>query len=191
MCRSLHNIEPVNADLKDSALTHMPSSVFAAKSAWLVAAVMAYTSTRAAGILAAVLWQGPYRNDPPQTHPHPGQDRHQPPTHPASPARSRALANTMAGPVRPALPAAASRLNAVHPAIRGNENPQWDTRSEARHPSRPSGSTTSRNRIQPIHPGGSVDQGGAEDFLHSVQSASESDSSQGENVEGDSAGTQR
>jgi hypothetical protein len=46
-------IEQINADLKDSALTHMPSGVFAANSAWLVAAVMAYNLTRAAGILAA------------------------------------------------------------------------------------------------------------------------------------------
>lgn len=42
-------IEQVNADLKDSALAHMPSGVFAANSAWLVAAVMAYNLTRAAG----------------------------------------------------------------------------------------------------------------------------------------------
>jgi hypothetical protein len=46
-------VEQVNADLKDSALAHMPSGVFAANSAWLVAAVMAYNLTRAAGILAA------------------------------------------------------------------------------------------------------------------------------------------
>jgi hypothetical protein len=46
-------IEQINADLKDSALAHMPSGVFAANSAWLVAAVMAYNLTRAAGILAA------------------------------------------------------------------------------------------------------------------------------------------
>uniref|UniRef100_UPI001BAA9862 IS1380 family transposase n=1 Tax=Pseudarthrobacter albicanus TaxID=2823873 RepID=UPI001BAA9862 len=46
-------IEQVNADLKDSALAHLPSGVFAANSAWLVAAVMAYNLTRAAGILAA------------------------------------------------------------------------------------------------------------------------------------------
>ena len=45
-------IEQVNADLKDSALAHLPSGVFAANSAWLVAAVMAYNLTRAAGILA-------------------------------------------------------------------------------------------------------------------------------------------
>ncbi len=46
-------IEQVNADLKDSALAHMPSGVFTANSAWLVAAVIAYNLTRAAGILAA------------------------------------------------------------------------------------------------------------------------------------------
>ncbi|MHA7303150.1 IS1380 family transposase [Pseudarthrobacter sp. MDT1-22] len=46
-------IEQVNADLKDSSLAHLPSGVFAANSAWLVAAVMAYNLTRAAGILAA------------------------------------------------------------------------------------------------------------------------------------------
>ncbi|MCQ6271804.1 transposase, partial [Pseudarthrobacter sp. R1] len=41
------------ADLKDSALAHLPSGAFAANSAWLVAAVMAYNLTRTAGILAA------------------------------------------------------------------------------------------------------------------------------------------
>ncbi|GAB3258740.1 IS1380 family transposase [Arthrobacter pigmenti] len=46
-------IEQVNADLKDSALAHMPSGNFAANSAWLVTAVMAYNLTRTAGILAA------------------------------------------------------------------------------------------------------------------------------------------
>lgn len=46
-------IEQVNADLKDSALAHLPSGKFAANSAWLVAAVMAYNPTRAAGVLAA------------------------------------------------------------------------------------------------------------------------------------------
>ncbi len=46
-------IEQVNADLKDSALAHLPSGVFAANSAWLVAAVIAYNLTRAAGLLAA------------------------------------------------------------------------------------------------------------------------------------------
>ena len=46
-------IEQVNAELKDSALAHLPSGKFAANSAWLVAAVMAYNLTRTAGALAA------------------------------------------------------------------------------------------------------------------------------------------
>lgn len=45
-------IEQANADLKDSALAHLPSGKFAANSAWLVAAAMAYNLTRAAGVLA-------------------------------------------------------------------------------------------------------------------------------------------
>ncbi|MFQ4149403.1 IS1380 family transposase [Arthrobacter sp. LAPM80] len=45
--------EQVNADLKDSALAHLPSGNFAANSTWLVAAVMAYNLTRTAGALAA------------------------------------------------------------------------------------------------------------------------------------------
>jgi Transposase DDE domain group 1 len=46
-------IEQVNADLKDSALAHLPSGNFAANSAWLVTAVMAFNLTRTAGVLAA------------------------------------------------------------------------------------------------------------------------------------------
>ena len=45
-------IEQVNADLKDSALAHLPSGHFGANYAWLDTAVMAYNLTRAAGILA-------------------------------------------------------------------------------------------------------------------------------------------
>ena len=45
-------IELVNADLKSSALAHMPSGVFAANAAWLVLAVIAFNLTRAAATLA-------------------------------------------------------------------------------------------------------------------------------------------
>jgi len=44
-------IEQVHADLKNSALAHLPSGVFAANAAWLVLAVMAFNLTRAAGTL--------------------------------------------------------------------------------------------------------------------------------------------
>jgi Transposase DDE domain group 1 len=44
-------IENIHADLKNSALAHLPSGSFAANSAWLVCAVMAFNLTRAAATL--------------------------------------------------------------------------------------------------------------------------------------------
>lgn len=44
-------IEQVHADLKHSALAHLPSGKFAANSAWLVLAVMAFNLTRAAATI--------------------------------------------------------------------------------------------------------------------------------------------
>ena len=44
-------IEQVHADLKNGPLAHLPSSSFAANSAWLVLAVMAFNLTRAAATL--------------------------------------------------------------------------------------------------------------------------------------------
>jgi Transposase DDE domain group 1 len=46
-------VEQVIADLKDSALAHLPSRSFAANSAWLVCAAIAFNLTRAAGSLAS------------------------------------------------------------------------------------------------------------------------------------------
>jgi hypothetical protein len=45
-------IEQVHADLKGSALAHLPSAVFTANAAWLVLAVMAFNLTRTAGTLS-------------------------------------------------------------------------------------------------------------------------------------------
>jgi hypothetical protein len=45
-------IEQVIADLKDSALTHLPSGRFTANAAWLACAAIAHNLTRAAGALA-------------------------------------------------------------------------------------------------------------------------------------------
>ena len=44
-------IEQVHADLKNSALAHLPSGKFTANAAWLVLAVMAFNLTRAAATL--------------------------------------------------------------------------------------------------------------------------------------------
>lgn len=46
-------IEQVHADLKNSALAHLPSGVFTANAAWLVLAAIAFNLTRIAGALAA------------------------------------------------------------------------------------------------------------------------------------------
>jgi hypothetical protein len=46
-------IEQVIADLKDSALAHLPSGRFTANAAWLVCAAIAHNLTRAAGTLAS------------------------------------------------------------------------------------------------------------------------------------------
>jgi hypothetical protein len=46
-------IEQVHADLKAGPLAHLPSGSFAANSAWLVLAAMAFNLTRAAGTLAS------------------------------------------------------------------------------------------------------------------------------------------
>ena len=45
-------IEQVHADLKHSALAHLPSGVFTANAAWLVLAVMAFNLTRTAATIA-------------------------------------------------------------------------------------------------------------------------------------------
>ena len=45
-------IEQVNADMKDSALAHLPSGVFTANAAWLVLATIAFNLSRAVGTLA-------------------------------------------------------------------------------------------------------------------------------------------
>jgi hypothetical protein len=44
-------IEQVHADLKNSALAHLPSGKFTANAAWLVLAVMAFNLTRAAATI--------------------------------------------------------------------------------------------------------------------------------------------
>jgi hypothetical protein len=46
-------VEQVIAELKDSALAHLPSGQFAANGAWLVCAAIAHNLTRAAGALAS------------------------------------------------------------------------------------------------------------------------------------------
>ena len=44
-------IEQINADLKDSALAHLPSGIFTANAAWIVLGTMAFNLSRAIGTL--------------------------------------------------------------------------------------------------------------------------------------------
>ena len=50
---TLFDVWRFHADLKNAALAHLPSGVFAANAAWLVLAVMAFNLTRAAGTLGS------------------------------------------------------------------------------------------------------------------------------------------
>jgi len=96
-------IEQVQADLKNSALAHLPSCVFAANAAWLVLAVMAFNLTR-----------------PPAPSPGPGKGdyRHGPPAARARPSSDRLL-GPAAGPAATDRLALADRLDrTVHPRLR-------------------------------------------------------------------------
>ena len=84
-------VEQVIADLKNSALAHLPSGNFAANSAWLVLAAMAFNLTRAAGALGLELSrQSQHR------HPAPAADQRRRSRHPLRPAIDAAPARRLA-----------------------------------------------------------------------------------------------
>jgi hypothetical protein len=95
-------IEQVHADLKDSALAHLPSGKLTANAAWLVLAVMAFNLTRSAGTLSGPEpAKGHHGHDPPQADRRPGPNRHlRPPGHPA-PTSGMAMADRLDRDVRP------------------------------------------------------------------------------------------
>lgn len=70
-------IEQVHADLKNSAIAHMPSAHFCANAAWLVCSVMAFNLTRAAATLTGdpALAKATNRHHPPNTDLRPHPDR--------------------------------------------------------------------------------------------------------------------
>lgn len=115
-------IEQVNADLKDSALDHLPSGKFAANSAWLVAAVMAYNLTRTAGILAQGTFaalksrESPDRHDPHQAHQRLRQGCLQRPAPMPPSARCVALANRVGEPLHRHPRTTTSSIKPANPA---------------------------------------------------------------------------
>jgi hypothetical protein len=67
-------IEQVIADLKAGPIAHLPSASFAANSAWLVLAAIAFNLTRGAGCLASA-FHARNRDHPHPTHLRPSPDR--------------------------------------------------------------------------------------------------------------------
>jgi hypothetical protein len=102
-------IEQVHADLKNSALAHLPSGTFTANAAWLVLAVLAFKSHpgRCSAERPAAGHRD-HRHHPP--HPHRGSrpDRQLGPTRRAAPATHLALAAGLD-------PAAPTSLRAARP----------------------------------------------------------------------------
>ena len=123
-------IEQVIADLKDSALAHLPSGKFTANAAWLACAAMAYNLTRAAGALAGGLHaRARHRNAPrpPDRRPRPAGPLRRP-AHPA-PAPALALGSR---PGRTA-PSRAARPTPDRPDHRPDgpdRNQQWNSRTD-------------------------------------------------------------
>src|SRR5450830_1787758 len=102
-------IEQVNADLKDSALAHLPSGIFTANAAWLVLATIAFNLSRTIGTLTGTeLGQSAQRHHPPQTRHRPGPNLDLGPETRPAPAGPLALGNRMASPVRGGLRPAAN-----------------------------------------------------------------------------------
>ena len=130
-------IEQVHADLKNSALAHLPSGKFTANAAWLVLAVIAFNLTRAAATLTEAhrhvhqkheLAKATHRDGPSQADHRPGPGRVLgPPDHPA-PAPSLALGRRVDPTVRQT--AARHPHSSVLTTQAGDgatEDPTWNT----------------------------------------------------------------
>jgi hypothetical protein len=94
-------IEKVIADLRSGPLAHLPSASFAANSAWLVLAAIAFNLTRAAGSWPGVARPSSHRQRPDPAHHSSGADRSiSPADHPAT-TDQLAMAIGVADPVHP------------------------------------------------------------------------------------------
>ena len=123
-------IEQVHADLKNSALAHLPSGTFNANAAWLVLAVIAFNLTRAAAALTGPrAGQGDHRHHPPQAHRGSRPDRHLGPTRHAAPAKRLALGNRLDPAVRPRQRATSRRHALTTQPTRRDHNTAWNTRA--------------------------------------------------------------
>ena len=118
-------IEQVHADLKNSALAHLPSGVFTANAAWLVLAVIAFNLTRAARHRRGTRpGTGNHRDGPPQAGHRARTSGDLSPTHHPAPAPSLALGDRLDRPVRPGQrpPARLRGLTTQQPPLRDPSN---------------------------------------------------------------------
>ena len=115
-------IEQVHADLKNSALAHLPSGKFTANAAWLVLAVIAFNLTRAAATLSGPrLAKATTAHDPPHPDHRPRPDRLLGPTdRPCT--------------YRPAWPWQTSLDRTVHPQPADHRHTDHLTTQRHRHP---------------------------------------------------------
>jgi hypothetical protein len=94
-------IEQVFADLKGSALAHLPSGKFNANAAWLILAVIAFNARLGRGNHSRRRARpGNDRHDPPAHLRHPRKDRDLRTAHHPPPANRLAMAGTLAGDLR-------------------------------------------------------------------------------------------
>ncbi len=155
-------IEQVHADLKGSALAHLPSGVFTANAAWLVLAVIAFNLTRAAASLTEPRpGQGDHRDDPPQADRGARQGRDLGTTNDAAPAPGLALADRLDRTVRPGQrPATSPRgLTTQQRKQRDRGTTVEHPDTEVRQPARPQHAHPAPTPISRSSPCPSVDRG--------------------------------
>ena len=133
-------IEQVFADLKGSALAHLPSGKFNANAAWLILAVIAFNARLGRrDHRRRQQCQGHDRHDPPAHLRHPRKDRDLRTAHHHPPADRVVVAGTLAGDLRCDTRPTSSRNHLTR------RRPPGPTRYQVEHPGR----TVIRNTATP------------------------------------------
>ena len=121
-------IEQVNADLKNSALAHLPSGTLLRQRRLAGARLIAFNLTRAAATLTgANPGQGDHRHDPPQTDHRPGPDRLLRATAHPAPANRLAMGNRLDRTVHPRLRTTRRNNHLTTQPNRRDQTNQWNT----------------------------------------------------------------
>ena len=154
-------IEQVHADLKNSALAHLPSGVFTANAAWLVLAVIAFNLTRAAAALTTPdSGPGDHRDRAPHPDPDPLPSRDQSTTDDHAPTPRLALADRLDPAQRPRRRPTRHRDQLTTQPATARPKTTWNTTgSEARRFSTPAAQKQRHHPHRPAHQRRSVDRG--------------------------------